>query len=254
MHVYLITNLVTGHLYVGMTTWSIQSRWKVHLKKAKAPKTDFHRALASYGERSFSLELLEKCYTSEALDIAERKWIKKLRSQDPAIGYNRTSGGQRGELSKEARAKISKAMKGRKKSQEHRKKLSDYGKSLTGERNNFYGKAHSKLTKEKLSISMRGELGPCFGRSGKRHPFFGKHHSDAAKRKMSERSLGRPLSIAHKERIKAWHAHERVERDRRDRLVARLVESGLPRSEIADQLGIALTTVYNALWRVRKAS
>ena len=60
---------------------------------------------------------------------------------------------------------------GKKKSQEHRRKLSE---RMKGEKNPMYGKSHSDETKRKMSESLKG---------GK--------HSDETKRKMSEVGKGR---------------------------------------------------------------
>lgn len=44
---------------------------------------------------------------------------------------------------------------------EHRKKLSDFGKTLIGSKNPFYGKKHTKSTKEKISNKKKGvKIGP----------------------------------------------------------------------------------------------
>ena len=68
-------------------------------------------------------------------------------------------------LSEESLAKISKALKGRKFSDETLKRMSDAAKLRVGELNSNFG--NHKL-------------------SGKNHPLYGKHHSEETKRKISE--------------------------------------------------------------------
>lgn len=48
-----------------------------------------------------------------------------------------------------------------------------------GEGNPFYGKQHSKETKQKISNSRKGKC------SGKDHPLYGKHHSKNSIEKIS---------------------------------------------------------------------
>ncbi len=43
-----------------------------------------------------------------------------------------------------------------------------------GEKNSFFGKNHSVLSKEKMREAKIGEKNPCFGRRGEKHPLYGK--------------------------------------------------------------------------------
>jgi hypothetical protein len=90
-------------------------------------------------------------------------------------------------FSKERNKKISKALKGRKLSEEHKRNLSN---ALKGKKK----PPRSEEYKRKLSNAKKGE----------RHPFFGKHHSEETKRKMSNILKGKkkpPRSEEHKKKI-----------------------------------------------------
>lgn len=91
----------------------------------------------------------------------------------------------------EAKRKISKALKGRKFSDEHRKNLSASLKNSQklkeaakkrGEQ--LRGRVVSEETRQKLRESMRGKHG------GKNNPFYGRKHSEETKRRISESEQG----------------------------------------------------------------
>ena len=104
------------------------------------------------------------------LDYVEMRLIKRFNTK--IDGYNSTDGGDGlVNLSEESLAKISKALKGRKFSDETLKRMSDAAKLRVGELNSNFG--NHKL-------------------SGKNHPLYGKHHSEETKRKISEANLGKP--------------------------------------------------------------
>jgi len=104
-------------------------------------------------------------------------------------------------LSEETKLKISESLKGHSLSEETKEKLrnriiSDETKAklseaCAGEKNGFYGKKHSKETKEKLSKSRKGskfseevKAKMSESRSGKNNSFYGKKHSEETKAKM----------------------------------------------------------------------
>ena len=90
---------------------------------------------------------------------------------------------------------ISDSRKGMHMSNETRLKISEATK---GEKNHFYGKKHSKETKEKLSMLAKERF-----KNPENNPFYGKHHTKETKEKMSEKALHRDEETIEKMRIAA---------------------------------------------------
>jgi len=139
------------------------------------------RAWEKYGAENFEITTITECKIEELHEL-EKYYIKELHSHMSEWGYNISWGGDspmRGrKQSDEARKKISDAGKGNKyrlgttASDETRKKMSE---SKKGNRNSV-GKIPSDETRKKLSIATSGENNHNFGKS----------MSDETKKKLSE--------------------------------------------------------------------
>jgi hypothetical protein len=212
MVVYLVTNVVSGKHYVGLTTIPLRERWLNHLSKSrKGSRTHFHNALRKYGPKSFTVTpLVSILTTGQQLKEQEKFWIRLFNATDHQYGYNETLGGD-GTLghspSIETRLKRSEALKGnqhtkgRKLSVEHRQKLSDVRKgvpcraatrrkiseALKGNKN-WEGKSHSVESRRKMSLAK-----------------LGKRHSIEHRRRVSEVQRGKVLSVEHRRKIGAAH-------------------------------------------------
>jgi len=82
-------------------------------------------------------------------------------------------------------------------SEEHRRRISE---SITGEKNPFYGKKHTKKTKDIIGKNNSGKLEDRFGQDrakeikakisdsirGEKNPFYGKHLTEEHKEKISK--------------------------------------------------------------------
>lgn len=118
-HIYCVTCLVNGKMYIGQTTNTIEKRFNGHIKDSKKSDYKFYRAIRKYGPENFTVEELAsysaptKQELKPILDEAEKKFIKQYDSRKR--GYNSTDGGD-GSLglpcSEEKKKKISESLKG----------------------------------------------------------------------------------------------------------------------------------------------
>lgn len=92
--IYVITNDVNGKQYVGKTNFSIEKRFKEHLRdrnKRQCEKRPLYNAMNKYGIEHFHIEELEECSAEESSE-REEYWISKLNTCSHN-GYNATYGG-----------------------------------------------------------------------------------------------------------------------------------------------------------------
>lgn len=92
--IYKITNTINSKVYVGKTNYTLEKRFKYHLRDRLKPnflKRPLYRAFQKYGIENFTIELLCECLESEA-DEKEIFWISYYDSYKN--GYNATVGGQ----------------------------------------------------------------------------------------------------------------------------------------------------------------
>lgn len=177
--VYLITNIINGHKYVGQSK-NIEQRFKGHCRDGKFGKNSaIDVAIQKYGENNFQLEILEELpHNPKLLSEKEIFWIDYYNTYDNPSDYNLTRGGEfpfgnpmnypelrkkvsdakKGvPLSEEAKAKLSKAHKGRKHTPEAIEKI----------RQTSTGRKWSEHQKERYSNERMGEG----------NPMYNKHHS-----------------------------------------------------------------------------
>lgn len=160
--IYLITNKINGHMYVGQSI-HIYQRWREHCALKDLDSSFVEKAIAKYGEENFSFDIIITLENdTDKLNDAEREWIAILNTYEDKNHYNQTPGGSAalyGENNPaklpEVRAKMSKAksgknhpMYGKKHTQETRAKIS---KAQSGENNSMYDKKHTPEAKEKMS-------------------------------------------------------------------------------------------------------
>jgi len=174
--IYRITNQVNGKAYIGFTT-NLKERLNDHRYRDGRP-TYFHNSIEKYGWKNFDTEVLFESWDEDwCLKVMEPKFIDEYGTFGK-YGYNSTKGGE-GNLglvmSDEAKAKISKANKGkpcpehvkeisrnRKHTEEEKRKRSESQKaSYTEERRQKMkewatGRKHTQETKDKIAKSKRG--------------------------------------------------------------------------------------------------
>jgi group I intron endonuclease len=207
--IYCFENLINGKKYIGQSV-DLEDRKKRHFRDLNRGKDDsilLQYAWTKYGEENFKVYVIEYCLI-EDLDKKETYYIKELHSHVSENGYNIAWGGDV-------------PMRGRKHSEETKKKISDSSPDRNGENNPFYGKKHTKESLEKMSenhIDVNGEKNPMYGKnhteetkqkmsenhsdmSGENHPLWGTHCSDETKKKISESNKGKTMSLESREKI-----------------------------------------------------
>ena len=175
--IYCVICLPNEKWYFGQTIRSVNERFAQHILSAqRGSDHKFHRAIRKYGEENFLVEEVmwveadNKKKLRKKLDFLEIHFIQKFDTY--RNGYNSTYGGE-GALgtirSKETRKRLSLIHKGKKLSEEHRRKLS---LALKGNRNSL-GRKPSEETRKKLSISAS----------------FRRHTSETKKKMLSSKGI-----------------------------------------------------------------
>lgn len=174
------------------------------------------RAWNLYGESSFSFYVLEIC-AEESLDAREIHYIKSFNSFENGYNLTLGGEGTRGCLhteeykkymhdisvgkkySEDTILKMSLAKKGKPQTEtESRKK----GRQVVSEK--LRGRKHTEEQKKKNSDAHKGK--PVWNKGLRMsddyvHPMFGKHHSEDAKEKISKANSGKKRSKEQKEKI-----------------------------------------------------
>jgi len=94
--VYLHILKADGRGYVGLTSQTIEKRWKNHVcvaNTSKGGRWHFPNAIRKYGKDAFDHMKLGVFDTLEAGNAAEEKWIEILNTQDSVVGFNLAKGG-----------------------------------------------------------------------------------------------------------------------------------------------------------------
>lgn len=195
MIIYKITNIVNNKVYIGLTTKTLEKRWKGHLNSINS-KTKSSRYLYSsmkkHGINNFKIEEIEKCENINALFSKEIYWIKKYNSNNKNFGYNLSSGGEINIPNKETLELMSIKGKERWNNPEFKKKMirALTGVKKSGEPHNK-GKHLSDETKDKISKSRLGKMsGKDNHNFGKPGINLGKEFSEDHKNKISNSLIG----------------------------------------------------------------
>lgn len=97
MHVYAITNLANGKIYIGQHFKDDLDAYLAHNIRAalagRGNKLFLYRAIRKYGANAFVIHSLTHPIDKEQMDKMEIFFIKILETQNDSIGYNITAGG-----------------------------------------------------------------------------------------------------------------------------------------------------------------
>ena len=150
-------NTLTDMWYIGQTI-NPEGRFNCHIRLSlNNDNTHFHRALRKYGLDNWVYCVLEDNILRENLNLKEQEWIEYYDSF--YCGYNLTTGGDTNCIFSE---EVKEKLKGQKRSEETRKRISDACK----------GKHLSDETKEKLSKANKGQIpwnkGKCLSNEHKK--------------------------------------------------------------------------------------
>lgn len=145
-----------GKVYIGITSRDPKIRW--NSGNGYKYNKHFYDAIQKYGWKNIKKDVLYSGLSQEDAYRLEIELISKYKSNDREFGYNKSSGGEssvRGlhwHQSKETIEKKSQKMRGRKLTQEQRKKLSE---SLKGHVSPNKGKHLSEEAKAKISNALK---------------------------------------------------------------------------------------------------
>lgn len=148
--IYLITNTINGHMYVGQSI-DIHKRWREHCALKDSHSSLVEKAIAKYGVENFSFEIIITLENdTDKLNDAEREWIAILNTYEDKNHYNQTPGGDFSPMKvPEIAAKIS--------GENNPMKNLEARAKISGENNPFYGRKHTPEAKEKISTANSGK-------------------------------------------------------------------------------------------------
>ena len=128
--IYCIENTINHKRYIGQSK-NIYSRWYAHKTKLRHQRHSselMQNDWDAYGEDRFSFYIIEIIEDAELRDKAEIYYIDLYKTTNKNYGYNKETGGI-------VRSFVS---------EESRRKISENHADVSGNKNPFYGKKHSK--------------------------------------------------------------------------------------------------------------
>ena len=123
--VYLVRNVINGHVYFGQTWSTLEHRFSQHKSDARCGKdhcVKLNRALRKHGSENFRIEPVAICFNQSAADHIEAHLIA---SYDTIVnGYNIKTGGSHGLWPAEVKARIARSLTGQKHTSERNHRAS----------------------------------------------------------------------------------------------------------------------------------
>jgi group I intron endonuclease len=172
---YLVTNIVNGKRYIGITSKTLKRRWGYHLRgSTKDPHGILGRAIAKHGSGRFRVEEIACARDWDDLCAVEVELIKQYRTKSPC-GYNLTDGGEGA----------------------YGKKLPQ--KQIDALRALSTGRKHTEEAKRKIGIASRGRKMPPSQGVKISQSRKGKRFSDEHRKKLSLAKIGRKRPVRSQE-------------------------------------------------------
>ena len=85
--IYRLTNTVNQKTYIGLTTQTLERRWRAHVNSAtRGSSCHLHNAIRKYGPDAFTHDVLEET-TTDLMNEREIHWIAECSPE-----YNMTAG------------------------------------------------------------------------------------------------------------------------------------------------------------------
>ena len=106
MIIYKITNKINNKVYIGLTTESIEKRWRTHKSSVGKKNHPLYNSMKKHGVCNFCVEKIDSADNIEKLGELERFYIQKYKSNDSKYGYNITAGGEHNQLDANPKAKL----------------------------------------------------------------------------------------------------------------------------------------------------
>jgi group I intron endonuclease len=165
-NVYILTNSFNGKQYIGITK-NLKKRWASH-RNANGKNPALHAAIVKYGVDAFVFTHYADAFDEDSAKNIEILLIKQHNTLAPN-GYNLTSGGD-GTLqpSDQLRKQLSDSHKGKKQTEETKKRRSESLKKAYAEGRRSIAKGKTwkmnEKGKEKIRLSKLGSNNPAYGK------------------------------------------------------------------------------------------
>ena len=97
MHIYTITNLVNGKIYVGQTSQiNPKMRWYAHCDMARKNKKSYlYDSIRKHGIEQFDWKIVDTAVSMDQLNELETSWANKFRKLGVTLYNNRDTGGNK---------------------------------------------------------------------------------------------------------------------------------------------------------------
>lgn len=146
-----------GKKYIGITKNDVKKRWGNG--NGYKSCTLMNRAIEKYGWNSVKHEIIKTGMSKDEAEKMETEYIMALKTDDPEFGYNILPGGDvsNNHATKEMRKKLGNGSRGRKRSDEEKRKISGGVREAFDrpESNGHFGMRASAETRDKMSKSQK---------------------------------------------------------------------------------------------------